>query len=57
MIELVEDANHSVDEETKISSSSSRKRLLGTLIRDVQAGIADINSILMLAQSGSDKII
>ena len=32
VIELVEDIHHSVDEEEKISSSSFRKRLLGTLI-------------------------
>jgi hypothetical protein len=33
VIELVADEQHDVDEEEKVSSSSLRKRLLGTLIR------------------------
>ena len=32
-IELVEDADHSPFEEVKVSSSSARKRMLGTLLR------------------------
>ncbi|XP_064648373.1 bifunctional coenzyme A synthase-like isoform X2 [Lineus longissimus] len=33
VIDLVEDVDHSPEEETKISSSSGRKRLLGTLLK------------------------
>ena len=33
VIELVNDADHSVEEEEKVSSSTSRKRSLGTLMR------------------------
>ncbi|CAL1536364.1 unnamed protein product [Lymnaea stagnalis] len=36
IIDLVDDSCHGVDEESKISSSSFRKRLLGTLIKPVQ---------------------
>ncbi|XP_064613694.1 bifunctional coenzyme A synthase-like isoform X2 [Liolophura sinensis] len=34
VIDLIEDLHHSPEEEVKISSSSARKRLLGTLIKD-----------------------
>ena len=33
VIELVADLQHSADEEDKVSSSSARKRLLGTLLK------------------------
>jgi len=33
VIDLVGDPHHAADEEDKISSSSARKRLLGTLLR------------------------
>ena len=33
IIDLVADPHHAADEEEKISSSSARKRLLGTLLR------------------------
>ncbi|XP_074659006.1 bifunctional coenzyme A synthase-like [Tubulanus polymorphus] len=43
-IDLVEDENHSVEEETKISSSSLRKRLLGTLFNPVVTTSSEIPS-------------